>query len=161
MIGVLVIFGVVVVWRLPMFCSERWHCVRYLPLLGLCYYIPLVLLVTLAFALVWWEIVFAVTLVIVGGVWLLPDPVTFLLYPTRRRAVVRAIEQVEAEGYLSVNYGMVWVIGAEPGRQIVVLSELDGMRPPGRRFFAVSDDGTVEELDYEYVADALGVRPRF
>ncbi|WP_143392949.1 hypothetical protein [Fimbriiglobus ruber] len=161
LIGLLPFIAALIVWKLPRACCERLRAVRYLPLAGLCYYTAIVAALSLALGLTWWEILLLSGLAVVGGEWLLPDPMSFVFSPARRRAVVRAVEFVEQQGGLRALYGMVAVIGSEAGRQVVSVSVMSGWIPPGRRFVAVAPDGTVEELEYEHVAAAHGVRPRF
>ena len=159
LIGSGVLFCWLVAWKLPSVCCERWRRVRYLPWVGAGYYGSLIALATVLLGLDSRMVLLLVGVAAVCGEWLLPDPYTFLADPRKRRAVVRAIERHEAHGGPIALYGMVAVIGSEVGRLIVSVPFDSGCIPPGRRFFAVSDDGApVEEVDYEF-ASAHGARP--
>jgi hypothetical protein len=159
MVAVLCV-GVMIAWKLPMFCCERLRAVRYLPVAGLCYYGAGISLAAVRFSLAWWEVFLLAGLALLGGNWLLPDPISFFVSPGRRRAVARAIEFIEASDGPRALYGMVEVVGVEPGRHIVAVTIYIPCIPPGRRFVAVGADGGVEELGFEYVAAVHGVRHR-
>ena len=158
LIGLLLIVGIFAVWKLPMVCCERFRAVRYLSLFGLCYYSAAITVAAVSLGLVWWEVSVIAGLAILGGEWLLPDPVSWLFRPAKRRAVARAIEYVEQRNGPWVLYGMVAVVGAELERHVVSVAVDTGTRPPGRRFVAVRADGAIEELDFNYVAANHGVR---
>lgn len=51
LIGSLLFVGVLIVWKLPMVCCERFRAVRYLPLGGLCYYSVAVTVATVSLGL--------------------------------------------------------------------------------------------------------------
>ncbi len=161
LIGSLLFVGVLIAWKLPMFCCERWRAVRYLPVVGTCYYGAGISLAAVLLGLAWWEVLLLAGLALVGGDWLLPDPVSFFASSAKRRAVVRAVEFIEGQDGPRALYRMVAAIGVEPGRRIVSVAIDSGCIPPSRRFLAVGSDGGVEELDFEYVAAAHGVRPWF
>jgi hypothetical protein len=163
LIGMLLLVSVLIVWKLPMLCCQRMRAVRYLPLVGLLYYgygIAVTLLAVLL-GLARWEVLVLAGVGVLGGDWLLPDPVSFIVSPAKRRAVIRAIEFVEGQGVPRTLYGMVAVVGSEPGRYVVSGAIDSGCIPPGRRFLAVGTDGSIKELDFEYVAVTHGVRPWF
>jgi len=158
-LGLLLFFGIIVVFKLPMICCQRLRAVRWLSVAGLCYYSAGVT-ATVLLGLEWWVVLLA-TLAALGGGWLLPDPVSFILSPARRRAVRRAVEFIERQGGPHPLYGMVAVVGSEPGRLVVSVAVETRCIPPGRRFLAVGADGAIEELDFEYVAEAHGVRAQY
>ena len=161
LIGTLLLVGVLIACKLPVFCCERLRAVAYLPAVGLCYYGAAVGLAAMCFGLAWWKVTLLAAFALVGGGWLLPDPVSFLFSPARRRAVARAVEFVEGQDGPRGIYEMVRVIGTEPGRRLVSVAVESGCIPAGRRFLAVGEDGGVEELEFDYVAAAHGVRPWF
>ena len=160
-VGLVLLVAIIVIWKLPMICCERLRAVRWLPLVGLCYYAATVPAVAVLFELDWLGVVLLAVFVTVNGGWLPPDPVSFVFSPTRRRAVKRAIEFVEREGGPRPLYGWVSVIGRNSDRLVVSVAIDTACKPPNRRFLAVVTDGTVEELDTEFVADAYGVQPWF
>src|SRR5436190_492047 len=80
---------VLIALRLPMHCCQSLRAVRYLLLAGLCYYGSLVLLSAVVLGRAWWEVVVLAAVAVLGGKWLLPDPISFLLNPGKRRAVFR------------------------------------------------------------------------
>jgi hypothetical protein len=157
LLGLLLLAGPLIVWKLPTLCCQRMRAVRYLPLVGLVYYGIAVTLLTVSFGLPWWAVLALVGLGALEG--LLPDPVSFIVSPAKRRAVIRAIEFVEQQGGPRAHYGMVAVVGSEPGRYVVSVAINSGSIPPARRFLAVGTDGSIEELDFEYVAVTHGVHP--
>ncbi len=158
LIGSLLFVGIFGVWKLPMVCCERFRVIRYLPLVGFCYYSVAITVAAASLGLAWWEVSVIAVLAILGGEWLLPDPVSWLFRPAKRRAVARAIMYVEQQNGPRVIYGMVSVVGTEPERHVMSVAIDTGIRPPGRRFIAVRADGDVEELDFHYVAANHGVR---
>jgi hypothetical protein len=158
-LGLLVFVALLFTWKLPMLCCERRRAVRFLPYAGLAYYGLAVPLVLMAFRLAWWEILVGAAPFAFTGVWLLPDPFTYLFSPRKRRAVKLAIEHLEAVDGPRPIYGMVSVVGAEVGRTIVSVAIKSGTIPPARRFLAVADEtASVEDLDFEYVSTKHGVR---
>jgi hypothetical protein len=153
LVGLLVFVAALFVWKLPMFCCERFRAVRWLPYVGLAYCGLVVPVVLVAFGLVWWEVLIGTVLFALAGDWLLPDPFTYIFSPRKRRAVRLAIECVEAGNGPWPIYGMVGVVGSEPNRTIVSVAIKSGTKPPARRFLAVADEiASVEELDFEYVS---------
>jgi hypothetical protein len=160
LVGLFAFLAILVVWKMPMMCCQRWRRIRYLPVFGLAYYGLLVPLVAIAAGLVWWEIILLIGMIIIAGDWLLPDPFSFLLSPHKCRAIARAIEHLEAKD--RIIYPMARVVGQEVGRTIVSVSINSDYIPPGRRFVAIGDNGkTVEELEFAYVSEKHGVKPIF
>jgi hypothetical protein len=141
---------------LPKLVCQRLRAVRYLPLLGICYYSMLLTAGVLCFGLRWWAILLLAGAAVLGGGWLLPDPISFLTKPGNRRAAVRAVEWVESQGGSRAVYN-VSVIGTEPSRRIVSVDIDSHSIPLARRFLAVSDDGSVVELGFDYLLKAYGV----
>jgi hypothetical protein len=90
------------------------------------------------------------------------DPFTYGFHPRNRRAVKSAIEYLETGDGPRPIYGMVSVVGAEPGRTIVSVAIRSDTIPPARRFLAVADESaSVEELDFEYVSTKHNVHAWF
>lgn len=159
LIGSVLFVSLLLVWKLPTVFCGRLRVVRYLPVAGVCYYSVAVSFAAVSLGLVWWEVSLLAGFAVLGGEWLLPDPVSFLLRTNRRRAVVRAIEYVEQQD--RVLYGMVWVVDPAPHRQVVSVAIESGFIPPNRRFVAVTVDGCVEELDFRDVVLAYSLSPWF
>lgn len=152
--------GVLLVVRLPMFCCSWIRAVRFLPLAGMCYYLLLASVYPLVLGVPWWEGAVIGVLGMLGGCCLLPDPVTFVLSPRKRRAVLRAIAHQERTGDLRVHYDMVSMVVSEPDRDIVCLPLQSGTKPPWRRFLAVSRTGDgIAEVSGEDAWLRYGVAP--
>ena len=161
LIGSLLFVAWIAVSKLLALCCRRRWSVRSLPLAGLCDCGLVVCLVVLAVIAECWVVLLLTLVAVAGSDWPLLDLVALLACPARRRAVLRAIARVEAEGGPGPIYRMVHVVGHEPGRRIVSVAVESGFTPPGRRYFAVGDDGSITELDFDYVADVHGVRAQY
>jgi hypothetical protein len=158
LVGLLIFVALLLILKLPMICCERRRAVRYLPCAGLAYYGLVIPLVLVASGMEWWAVLIGVALFALAGDWLLPDPFTCLLSPRKRRAVRQAIEYLEASAEPHAIYGMVSVVGLEPGRTVVSVAVKSDTIPPARRFLAVADEtASVEELDFDYVSTKHGV----
>jgi len=149
-----VMVGAYVFWRLPsVVCSWR-RAVRWLPLFGLAWYPALFgLFVVVKEPPLWVMAVFAWLALYTP--WLLPDPITFLFRPRRRRAIRAAIEHIEATNSFSVDYGKTTVMAEEPDRVVVSVMLYDLRKPQGGTFAAVDDGGSVRELSWKELDPAL------
>lgn len=162
LLGGLALIALGLICNLPRICCERQRAVRYLPYVGLVYYGLAVPLVLAAFGLGWWEVLFVAGLLALLGRWLLPDPLTYLMNPRKRRAAILAIEHVEAGHGPRPLYGRVNLVASETGRTIVSVCIKSDMIPSPLRFLAVADEtASVEELDFGYVSSKHGIRAWF
>jgi hypothetical protein len=131
---------------LPFLVCRGWRTGRWLPVVGPIYYSVVVPGLSVFGGLSW---------LLVCGLWVVllgycfpPNPFTFFFSPRLRRATFRALEHAEQIEHLTVDYTLIDIESAEPGRTIVRIG-LES--PPGPAIgptyrFRVADDGTVETL---------------
>jgi len=158
-IGAVPIIGFIAACSLPSLICQRMRAVRYVPIVGTCYYGALVS-VAVWIGLARWAVCLLAAFALLQGDWLPPNPIAFFFSPVRRRAAIRAIEYFEAQGGPRPSY-LATIIGIEPGRIIVRVETDEPIAPPRSHYLAIATDGRVELLDSENVEAAYGIRPTY